>query len=106
MTHNDSDASEVARVVLSGKALPPQKSMSYSPAPMNRTVRLGSRLSIVEKHLDDTHNVLAGMEHLRSKSTAQGQEIKSLTLKLAELSALVGVEDRLKGLLEIAQVRA
>lgn len=65
---------------------------------------MGSRVSVVERRLDETRSALDGVEHLRAKATAQTLEIKELYRKIAELSALVGVEDRVKGLVEDSQV--
>lgn len=65
---------------------------------------MGSRVSIVEKRLDETHDALVGVERLRAKTTAHSFDIKGLDQKLAQLSALVGVEDRVKGLVKVTQV--
>lgn len=65
---------------------------------------MGSRVSIVEKRLDETRDALVAMELLRAKNTAHSYEIKCLNAKVAELSALVGVEDRVKGFVQVTQV--
>ncbi|CAM9905079.1 unnamed protein product, partial [Sphacelaria rigidula] len=71
----------------------------------DRTVRMGSRVSVLEKRLDETKEALAGIERLRAKSTAHAYEMKCLSAKVSELSPLAGVEERIKRLVEVTQTR-
>lgn len=65
---------------------------------------MGSRVSVLEKRLDETKEALAGIERLRAKSTAHAYEMKCLSAKVSELSPLAGVEERIKRLVEVTQV--
>ena len=65
---------------------------------------MGSRVSVIEKRLDETKEALAGVERLRAKNTAHVYEMKCLSAKVSELSPLVGVEERIKRLVETTQV--
>lgn len=65
---------------------------------------MGSRVSVIEKRLDETKEALAGVERLRAKSTAHAYEMKCLSSKVSELYPLVGIEERIKRLVETTQV--
>lgn len=65
---------------------------------------MGSRVSILEKRLDETREALVGIERLRAKNTAHAYELKCLHSKVDQLSALTGVEDRVTGLVKVTQV--
>lgn len=67
---------------------------------------MGSRVSVVEKRLDETQESLLKVERLRDKALAHTDQMKKLTQKVTELSALLGVEGRVKGLVEDTQVTA
>lgn len=60
---------------------------------------MGSRISVVEKRLDDIYASLFWMDRLKVKAVAHSDGIKMLTQKVAELTPLLGVEDRLRGLM-------
>lgn len=59
---------------------------------------MGSRISVVEKRLDDIHASLFWMDRLKVKAVAHSDGIKMLTQKVTELTPLLGMEDRLRGL--------
>lgn len=75
------------------------------PASTGRAVRMGSRVSIVEKRLDEARDALGSLGHLRAKVVAQASDIEDLTRRVAGLTALTGMEDRVKELLRASQVQ-
>lgn len=65
---------------------------------------MGSRVSVVEKRLDETKEQMLVVDRLRDKSGAHTAQIKSLKETVTELCKLIGVEERSKGLVQAAQV--
>lgn len=65
---------------------------------------MGSRVSVVEKRLDETQELLIGVDRLRDKTLVHTDDMKTLNRKVAELSALLGVEERVNGLVKDTQV--
>lgn len=65
---------------------------------------MGSRVSVVEKRLDEAHESLLRLDRLGDKALLHTDEIKNINQKVAELSALLGVEERVSGRLQVAQV--
>ena len=71
-----------------------------------RTVRMGSRVSVVEKRLDETAEHLLLVGRLRDKSWAHTAQINDLSKAVTELRNLLGVEERFNGAIEATQVHA
>ena len=67
---------------------------------------MGSRISVIEKRLDETHASLWKVDRLEDKSLVQSEEIEVLTRKVADLTTLLGVEDRFRGLISVNFVSA
>lgn len=65
---------------------------------------MGSRVSVVEKRLDEAQELLIGVDRLRDKTLVHTDDMKTLNRKVAELSALLGVEERVNGLVKVTQV--
>ena len=71
-----------------------------------RTVRMGSRVSVVEKRLDETNESLRMVDRVRDKLLQNSVDVKALNQKVADLSGLLGVEDRFKDFVDVMKVRA
>lgn len=66
---------------------------------------MGSRVSVVEKRVDEAHQSLLRIDRLRDKSLVHSDDIKALQRKMDDLSGLMGVEDRMRGLVQASKVR-
>ncbi|CAM9382131.1 unnamed protein product [Hapterophycus canaliculatus] len=69
-----------------------------------RTVRMGSRVSVVEKRLDETREHLLVVDRLKDKSGAHTTKIQNLGETVTALCKLFGVEDRLERTVQDSQV--
>lgn len=65
---------------------------------------MGSRVSVVEKRLDETNESLRTVDHVKDKLVQHSVDMKALNQKVADLSGLVGVEDRFKDLVQVTKV--
>ena len=65
---------------------------------------MGSRVSVVEKRLDETKEHLLLVGRLSDKSGAHTAQIHHLSETVAELCKLLGVEERLQATVEATQV--
>lgn len=65
---------------------------------------MGSRVSVVEKRLDETREHLLIVDRLRDKTSAHTTQIKNIGETVASLCKLFGVEDRLGRTIQDAQV--
>ncbi|CAM9661521.1 unnamed protein product [Ectocarpus fasciculatus] len=64
----------------------------------DRTVRMGSRVSVVEKRLDETTRHLLVVNQLRDKSGSHTAQIKNLNEMVKELCKLLGTEEKFNGI--------
>ncbi|CAN0312301.1 unnamed protein product [Ectocarpus sp. 6 AP-2014] len=64
----------------------------------DRTVRMGSRVSVVEKRLDETTEHLLVVNQLRDKSGSHTAQIKNLNEMVKELCKLLGMEEKFNGI--------
>lgn len=69
-----------------------------------RTVRMGSRVSVVEKRLDETTEHLLVVNQLRDKSGSHTAQIKNLNEMVKELCKLLGMEEKFNGIVHATKV--
>lgn len=79
--------------------------ISFLTCVSTRAVRMGSRVSIVEKRLDETHDTLLMVDRLGDKASAHASGIKKLGQKMEKLWPLLGVEERARELVQAMQVK-
>lgn len=65
---------------------------------------MGSRVSVIEKRLDETSESLRTVDHVKDKLLQHSVDVKALNQKVVDLSGLVGVEDRFKDLVQVSKV--
>ncbi|CAM9424792.1 unnamed protein product, partial [Scytosiphon promiscuus] len=71
----------------------------------DRTVRMGSRVSVVEKRLDETREHMLVVDRLKDKSSAHTAQIKNLGETVTSLCKLFGVEERLRRTMQDSQTK-
>lgn len=65
---------------------------------------MGSRVSVVEKRLDETSESLRTVDRVKDKLLQHSVDMKTLNQKVADLSGLLGVEDRFRDFVQVTKV--
>lgn len=65
---------------------------------------MGSRVSVVEKRLDETSESLRTVDRVKDKLLQHSVDIKALNQKVVDLSDLLGVEDRFRHFVQVTKV--
>lgn len=65
---------------------------------------MGSRVSVVEKRLDETTEHLLVVNQLRDKSGSHSAQIKNLNEMVKELCKLLGMEEKFNGIVHATKV--
>lgn len=65
---------------------------------------MGSRVSVVEKRLDETSESLRTVDRVKDKLLQHSVDMKALNQKVADLSGLLGVEDRFRDFVQVTKV--
>lgn len=78
--------------------------LSQRQQPTTSAVRMGSRVSVVEKRLDETKEHLLLVNRLSDKSGAHTAQIHKLSETVTELCKLLGVEERFRATVQATQV--